>query len=416
MIRSVLILSANEDISVPLWHALERAGLRAEVLPIDLTVLQRVGERLSQQPDRCWAAIVDASGRQGIVLIRRLRDTFPELFLLAAVASPSVATTQAVTEAGARDYLVHPFDEEQIAACLRLWGESPTSPASGRMVCFLPARAGDGASTVALHVADAAVHERKARGFHGRVLLVDLDFQSGDIAFRLQLSPRGTLADALQATPIANSPAQNSAATNSATTNSLTTNSPAASSAGSGSPGSDRMGPQWRDWVCPWRQVDVLAAPPPAAAIANSQPAAAAAVLAAAKARYPFVVCDMPPAIYSSSPAVLRLADEVCVVCTPEITSLHLAKRRVEELQQAGVERSNLRLVLNRTGSHPWIGSQEVEQAVALPLSARLANDYAGLHAAILQGSVVKRRSTLGKQIGELTRQALGVQTQAAAA
>jgi Flp pilus assembly CpaE family ATPase len=396
MIRSVLILSANEDISVPLWHALERAGLRAEVLPIDLTVLQRVGERLSQQPDRCWAAIVDASGRQGIVLIRRLRDTFPELFLLAAVASPSVATTQAVTEAGARDYLVHPFDEEQIAACLRLWGESPTSPASGRMVCFLPARAGDGASTVALHVADAAVHERKARGFHGRVLLVDLDFQSGDIAFRLQLSPRGTLADALQATPIANSPA--------------------ASSAGSGSPGSDRMGPQWRDWVCPWRQVDVLAAPPPAAAIANSQPAAAAAVLAAAKARYPFVVCDMPPAIYSSSPAVLRLADEVCVVCTPEITSLHLAKRRVEELQQAGVERSNLRLVLNRTGSHPWIGSQEVEQAVALPLSARLANDYAGLHAAILQGSVVKRRSTLGKQIGELTRQALGVQTQAAAA
>jgi Flp pilus assembly CpaE family ATPase len=141
-----------------------------------------------------------------------------------------------------------------------------------------------------------------------------------------------------------------------------------------------------------------------------------AALLSSAKARYPFVVCDMPPAMYSSSPAVLQLADEVCVVCTPEITSLHFARRRVEELQQAGVGPHRISLVLNREGSHPWIGSEEANRVAGIPVSSRLANDYKGLQAAIVQGDVVARRSLLGRQIRELTRHTLGVRTRAAAA
>jgi Flp pilus assembly CpaE family ATPase len=311
------------------------------------------------------------------------------VFILAALETPDVATTQAVTKAGAWDYLVHPFDEEQIAACLRLWGEVP-SASPGRLVCFLPARGGDGASTVALHVAESAVHERSARGFAGRVLLVDLDFQAGDMAFRLRLAPQRTLGDALL-TP-------------------------------------DSAPSRWKDCVCPWGQVDVLASPPPGAILANDplsrtdpQGGAVAdtrlaALLSSAKARYPLVVCDLPPAMHSSARAVLRLADEVCVVCTPEITSVHFARRRVEELQQAGVGVENVRLILNRTGSHAWIGVEEVAQVVGAPVSALLANDYGGLQTAILAGGVVARRSTLGRQIGELTRQTLGVRARVAAA
>jgi pilus assembly protein CpaE len=381
----MLIVSNNEDVSVPLWHALERAGIRAEVVPGGPeAVLPIVGGWLSGQgsgsADCAWGAIADATDHSGIELIRRLREAFPELFLLAAVVNPDLKTSQAIAEAGARDFLVHPFDEDQIAACLRLWGECPAAAPSGRMVCFLPARGGDGASTVALHVADSAVHERRERGFGGRVLLADLDLQTGDVAFRLQLSPQRTLADALQIQS------------------------------------ADEAAPLWRDCVCPWRQVDVLVSPPPGASLSSGQLRRTAALLSSARARYPFVVCDMPPAIHSSSTAVLQQADEVYIVCTPEITSLHLAQRRVEDLQHAGVERDKLRLVLNRTGSHPWIGSEEAGHSVGLPVSARLANDYAGLHAAILKGVVVARRSTLGRQFTELTRQALGLRARAAAA
>ncbi|MEX2300112.1 MAG: hypothetical protein WD733_04195 [Bryobacterales bacterium] len=378
MHHGVLIVSANEDIAVPLWHAFERAGVRAEIVPAAEPALQFVGARLSTARDTAWGVVVEAAGRgQSIELIRSLRRSFPQVVILAALASPNLATTQAATKAGAWDYLIHPVGEDQIAACLPLWGQTPALSSPGRMVCFLPARAGDGASTVALHVAEAAIHERRARGFSGRVLLVDLDFQAGDVAFRLQLEPPRTIADALEA--------------------------------------ADLAAPRWRDWCCPFGQVDVLASPPAGAAIANES-SRIAALMSSAKAGYPFVVCDMPPAMYSSSPAVLQLADEVCVVCTPEITSLHFARRRIDELREAGVASHRISLVLNREGSHAWIGSEEANRAAGMPVSVRLPNDYKGLQAAIVQGDVVAHRSLLGRQIRELTRHTLGVRTRAAAA
>jgi Flp pilus assembly CpaE family ATPase len=414
MHHGVLIVSANEDIAVPLWHAFERAGVRAEIVPAGEPALQFVGGRLSAARDTAWGVVVEAAGRgQGTDLIRRVRQSFPQVVILAALAAPNLATTQAATQAGAWDYLIHPFGEDQIAACLPLWGQTPALSSPGRMVCFLPASAGDGASTVALHVAEAAVHERRARGFSGRVLLVDLDFQAGDVAFRLQLEPPRTIADALQA--------------------------------------ADFAAPRWRDWVCPYGQVDVLASPPAAAGTAKDRPCEGgtgesgageydageygagehgtdksggrtdqasrmAALMSSAKACYPFVVCDMPPAMYSSSPAVLHLADEVCVVCTPEITSLHFARRRIDELQQAGVAANRIILVLNREGSHPWVGAEEANRAAGMPVSVRLPNDYKGLQAAIVQGDVVAHRSLLGRQIRELTRHTLGVRARVAAA
>jgi Flp pilus assembly CpaE family ATPase len=377
MHHGVLIVSANEDIAVPLWHAFERAGVRAEIVPAAEPALPFVGVRLSTARDRAWGVVVDATGRgQGIELIRSLRESFPQVVILAALASPNLATAQAATKAGAWDYLLPPFAADPVAACLPLWGQTPALSSPGRMVCFLPARAGDGASTVALHVAEAAVDERRARGFTGRVLLVDLDFQAGDVAFRLQLEPLGTIADALEA--------------------------------------ADFSAPQWRNWVCRFGQVDVLASPP-GAVIANES-SRIAALMSSAKVGYPFVVCDMPPAMYSSSPAVLKLADEVCVVCTPEITSLHFARRRIDELREAGVASDRISLVLNREGSHAWIGSEEANRVAGVPVSLRLANDYKGLQAAIVQGEVVAHRSLLGRQIREVARHTLGVRTRAAAA
>jgi pilus assembly protein CpaE len=223
---------------------------------------------------------------------------------------------------------------------------------------------------VALHVADVAAREHQGRGFARKVLLVDLDFQAGDLAFRLQLAPRRTVADALEA------------------------------------PESSR--PHFRDWVCPWREVDVLAAPPANTAIQAVELRRIFGFLAAAKAAYPLVVADMPPAMYSSSRQVLGLADQVYVVCTPEIASVHLAHRRVEDLLRIGVAREAVKLVLNRAGSHSWIGAGEVEQVVGLPVTTRLGNEYSAVSQAVLEGGVVARRSALGRQFGELGRSVLG--------
>jgi pilus assembly protein CpaE len=378
MNRAVVIVSSNDDMGVPLWHALERAEVRAEIIPSGPDAHQALRERVLADSGRAWGVIVDAGagGRQPIEFIRELRAASPELFVLAALASPDLRRTKAVTEAGAWDYLIQPFDVDQIEGFVRLWDAAGgESPRPGRLVCVLPARGGDGASTVALHVADAAAREHQGRGFARKVLLVDLDFQAGDLAFRLQLAPSRTVADALEA------------------------------------PESSRL--PFRDWVCPWQEVDVLAAPPANVAIRGEQVRRISALFSSAKSAYPLVVADMPPAMYSSSREVLGLADEVYVVCTPEIASVHLARRRVEELLRIGVARDALKLVLNRAGSHAWIGAEEVGQVAGLPVSALLGNEYRAVSRAVLEGGVVARRSTLGQQFGELGREALGSRVRA---
>ena len=373
MHRAVVIVSSNEDISVPLWHALQRAGLRAEVVAGGPDAKQALRERLRADDEQVWGVIVDAADgkKQAIELLRELRATSPQLFLVAALGSPNARTTQEVVEAGARDYLIHPFDAEQIEGLERLWDTAAVEqPSPGRLVCILPARGGDGASTVALHVADAAAREHKGGAFARKVLLVELDFQAGDLAFRLRLAPDRTVADALQAR--------------------------------------DGSRSQFRDYVCAWGEVDLLSSPPAGARLCDEEHSRIQALCSSAREAYPLVVADMPPAIYSSSREVLERADEVCLVCTPEVASVHMAGRRVEELERIGVSRERLRLVLNRAGSHAWIGAGEVSQIVGLPVSTLLSNDYRALDRAVLEGGVVENRSPLGRQFRELGREVLG--------
>ncbi len=62
----------------------------------------------------------------------------------------------------------------------------------GQLSCILPAKAGSGASTMALHLASGV-----ARTSRKKTLLVDYDFHCGMAAFRLRLQPDFTFVDAL---------------------------------------------------------------------------------------------------------------------------------------------------------------------------------------------------------------------------
>jgi pilus assembly protein CpaE len=258
---------------------------------------------------------------------------------------------------------VHPFDEAQLNACLGAWaGMREADMTRGGLVCFLPARPGDGASTVALHAALAAARQRRRNGVQRKVLLVDFDFQTGSIAFRLRLEPPATLADALSLASAA--------------------------------------GPPWPRLVCPWSDLDVLASP--AALAIPGQLSRVETVFATARQAYSLVVVDMPAALHSSSHAVLKAADEVHLLCTPDAASVHLARRRISELRDIGVAPPRLRLVLNRNGSHSWIGAEELRLATGLPVSSVLDNDYARLHAAVVRGEIISPRSRLGRQMAAL--------------
>jgi MinD-like ATPase involved in chromosome partitioning or flagellar assembly len=234
------------------------------------------------------------------------------------------------------------------------------------MVCFLPVQGGNGASTVSLHVAEAISHH-----LNQRVLLADFDFHSGTLAFRLGLKPVHTLGDVFEWN-------QNK----------------------------DQL---WESAVCRWKKLDVLVAPPSNSSIHPHGLDRLPDIFGSALERYPYVIVDHPDAIYSSSRHILTLSDLVYLVCTPEITSLHLARRKVQQIRAMGVASERLRLIVNRAGSWGSLGVQDVGKIVGVPVSWALNNDYAALRDAVWNGGLVQDGSELAKQLRELGWSVMGV-------
>jgi pilus assembly protein CpaE len=240
------------------------------------------------------------------------------------------------------------------------------------MVCFLPVQGGNGASTVSLHVAEAISHH-----LNERVLLSDFDFHSGTLAFRLGLKPAHTLGDVFD-----------------------------------WSQNKDQL---WEKVVCRWKKLDVLVAPPSNSSIHPHSLDKLPDIFLSALDRYPYVIVDHPDAIYSSSRHILMLSDLVYLVCTPEITSLHLARRKVQQIRAMGVPGERLRLIVNRAGSWGSLGVQDVGKIVGVPVSWALNNDYAALRDAVWNGGLVQDGSELSKQLRELGWSVMGVDAPVAA-
>jgi MinD-like ATPase involved in chromosome partitioning or flagellar assembly len=240
------------------------------------------------------------------------------------------------------------------------------------LVCFLPVQGGNGASTVSLHVAEAISHH-----LNERVLLADFDFHSGTLAFRLGLKPAHTLGDVFDWNQ---------------TNNQL-----------------------WENVVCRWKKLDVLVAPPSNSSIHPHSLDKLPDVFGSALERYPYVIVDHPDAIYSSSRHILTLSDLVYLVCTPEITSLHLARRKVQQIRAMGVPGERLRLIVNRAGSWGSLGVQDIGKIVGVPVSWALNNDYAALRDAVWNGGLVQDGSELSKQLRELGWSVMGVDAPVAA-
>ena len=108
-----------------------------------------------------------------------------------------VALYRSLTDAGARDYLVSPIDEEELARALvaRPRGELAEVPElTSVSTAVIGTRGGVGATTIAVSVAWLLAHE-----YGQRTALLDLDLQFGTCALALDLLPGRGLREALEA-------------------------------------------------------------------------------------------------------------------------------------------------------------------------------------------------------------------------
>jgi pilus assembly protein CpaE len=370
MASRTILVSSNHEVISQVAQACEAAGQgRGSLVFVESKEVGAVRELLDASGETTRAVIADLSGDEGgIEVLQALRAAYPDLLLAAAHPAPAAPTILSAMRAGASEFLTPPYDLRRLSREARQPKliTAPESP-MGKVIAFMPAQSGNGASTAALHAACAA-----ARELHDKVLLVELDFHCSVLRERLKLEPERSIAEILDRT--------------------------------------DQLDELWPWIVQHWNGIDVLPSPASSRKMATKSLHGLLDLLQFAATQYSAVVLDLPSALMSSTRDVLQLTDEVYLICTPEVTSLHLARRRALELTEMGTPKDALRVVINRAGSAHALLSQDLAHAIGFPVYRSLDNDYVALNEAWEESKLLPRESPLGRQLYELGAVMVGVE------
>ncbi|MEQ1948766.1 MAG: P-loop NTPase [Bryobacteraceae bacterium] len=266
-------------------------------------------------------------------------------------------------EAGVQHLLREPFSpadlDDAIYTVLHC-GEPIPKPG---VIAFLPAKAGGGCSTVALHAAAALGASGK------KVLLVEADIRSGAYSLMLNVKSPLSLQDVLQRT-------------------------------------GDLTPVEWQRMYVSVEGIDLLLADP-------AKPAFRASwtgyhqLLHFARKIYDYVVVDLPEVVNDATAEVARTAETVFVVCTPEILSLRLASLRCQEVEAYGVSSARIKAIINRY-LRDGIGVADIERSIGRPVFATLVNDYGEVHHAIMEYRVASPASAFAKDCRVLAQKING--------
>jgi len=263
---------------------------------------------------------------------------------------------------GASEFLCAPFDpaiQHQALARIRklLAPRDSDTRKAGTIVVFTSAKPGAGASTLA---AQSAFALRELTG--GRILLADLDPMSATVSFYLGAG--------------ASQPSECSA-----------------------------------DWGRPQPAaagVDLLtvAALRQGTAVA---PGRLHEVLEVARRTYAWILLDLPAVFHRSTLLTLPEADQAYLVTTPELPSLHLARKAVSFLGQVGMGKERVRVLVNRAERGPGLNRAELQTILNAPVHSAFPNEDAALDRALAEGEPLHGGSDLGRAVRQFARNLAGL-------
>lgn len=268
-----------------------------------------------------------------------------------------------VMRAGVREFLTAPFDPGSLRDCLlRVSDNLSRRPvayeASELLYSFLPAKPGVGATTLAINSSVALAKLQDVKG-----LLLDFDLNCGMVRFMLKLNSTYNIMDAAEHA-------------------------------------SNMDENLWPQIVTHCGQLDVVHAGSlnPELRIQNLQ---IQHLLDYSRRNYKVVCADLSGNLEKYSMEIMHESRRVFLVCTPEISSLHLAREKLNYLQRMDLG-GKVCLLLNRHTKKGLITASEVEQIVGAPVMQTFPNDYSRVARAIAEGKPVEESSELGKACAEL--------------
>jgi pilus assembly protein CpaE len=245
-------------------------------------------------------------------------------------AANDIALYRQLMKRGVSEYLVPPLNTVQLIQAVTNLYTDPSAPFVGRVVAFLGAKGGVGASTVAHNFAHTLA-ERMATS----TVMVDFDLPFGTAGLDFNQDPLQGVADALSQP--------------------------------------DRLDDVLleRLMVRCTDRLSLFAAPANLDTDYDISPAAFEEVANKIRNTAPFVVWDLPHLWSAWMRQMLMTADDVVIVATPDLASLRNAKNMIDLIRAGRPNDAPPRLVLNQVGvvGRPEIPVKDFGDALGIPPS-----------------------------------------------
>jgi Flp pilus assembly CpaE family ATPase len=124
---------------------------------------------------------------------------------------------------------------------------------------------------------------------------------------------------------------------------------------------------------------------------------------------YGAVCLDLSGNLEKYSVELMHESKRIFVVCTPELTSLHLAREKLTYLHHLDLADRAV-ILLNRQTRRNAVEPKEIEKLVSIPVKALFPNDYAAVARATSDGEPVSAKTEFARQCLTLAQDLLAKQ------
>ncbi len=299
-----------------------------------------------------------------------LRRRLPRVRIVALHPGDSSQTILAAMRSGANEFVHSPVVDTlgpAMERIVRIEMAAGAPERRGKVIGFISAKGGCGATTIACHV--AAELKRQTRQ---EVLLADFDIRCGVVGFLLKVASQYSLFDA----------ADNLSRLDANLWSALL----ATSKSG----------------------ISVLPSPV-RVAHPDLDRDEIDRVIQFMRTQHDWIILDLGRGPDPLALAAMEQIDDLVLVSALDVAAMHMAKVVIRSLPSTEIK-GRCHLVLNRTQKAIDVSRDEVEKIFGQPLFAAIPDDYAALYTAYAAGSLLSPDAKLSRHFASIASQFAGVQ------
>jgi len=349
---TLIALEADQAAARAIRSATADQGITLVGMVADLPAL--VAAAASQRPAIVVLDLAHA-GADVPAAVRSVLAAAPESCLIVTGADATPAVISRAVSAGARGFILRPFEADELVTTIReahgnlselrrlQRGDATPAHGPGVVIAVYSPKGGVGCTTIATNLSVALATRTKAA-----VAVVDLDLQFGDVGVALDLHGASSIIDLM------------------------------AHSADLDARLIDDV------FVRHESGVRALIAPEQLGSAESIDPERVVRAVDALRDHFGYVICDLWSSLDDLSLGILRLADRIALVTTPEIPALRNIRRVTAATPLLGDERTLI--VLNRHPGKAGVSIADVERNLGRRVGATIPSEGVGVTDAINQG------------------------------